>query len=366
MNSFSLRVLLVTLTSVVAAQNRTSQPPIKVVPPAPYPPLGPAGVSSRGCTVQQVGQIELRQLVGQPNDTFHCILSVKVNGGSTWDLLTGTWVCDGAFTKNADVAHLNTAMGDEFAGSISNDLKLFVYDAAGTAKYCTRTSAGVAFGAPHAIAGVPAGSIDPKLLYDGALEKIAYKVVATGDIVWADFDRSTGTASGAIVLASGVSAAEGFHSPEPLRDPTGTVRALLLGKLDPLNLSDAWYASGKFNLPPTVAHLLHDTPPPSATYLRNGTALGGTAIVPEGPAYGNPLKIDFEATNCDVASDDTDLVLCNFFPYKAVDIYDVSLLLGDLAPQPLQIGGARGLLGLDLRQPIIELPWQREIGRAHV
>jgi len=346
--SWSRTVGVLVACSAVAAAQRSAQPPIKVVPPHPYPPLGPSGVSSSNCLVSQVGQIELRPIPGQPPNLFHATLSVKVNGGTTWDLITGTFDCDApSFTKDNHVAHLNTGAGDEFAGSISRDLLVFVYDGNGTARYCTRTSPTAPFGPPATIVGVPPGSIDPKLGYDGVQEKLAYVAAATGDIVWANFDRVTGATSGAFVLVSGVSAAEGFHSPEPMRDPSGTARAFLLGKLDPADLSDAWYASGKFNLPPVVAHPLHETGPIGATYLRNGTALGGTAFVPEGPAYGDPLQIDFEATNCDAADDGTSLVLCNFFPYKPLAVFDVAVALGVLAQQPLPIPGVRGLLGLD-------------------
>ncbi|MEZ5963665.1 MAG: hypothetical protein R3F56_07445 [Planctomycetota bacterium] len=343
---------------LATAQSRSAQPPIKVTPPQPYPPLGPSAVSSAGCVVSQVGQIELRPIAGQPPNVFHCTLSVKVNGGTTWDLVTGTFDCDApSFTKNNDVAHLNTTVADEFAGSVSRDLLVFVYDAGGSTMFCTRASTGVAFGAPQVVTGVPGGSIDPKLGYDGAQEKLAYRDPVTGDIVWADFNRVTGATTGAFVLVQATSVVEGFHSPEPMRDPTGTARAFLLGKLDPANLSDAWYASGKFNLPPVVAHPLHETGPSPATYLRNGTALGGTAFVPEGPAYGDPLRIDFEATNCDVADDGSTVVLCNFFPYKPVAPFDVAVALGALARQPLPIPGVRGLLGLDPLQPIVFLPF---------
>lgn len=351
-------VPLLALTTVALAQDRASPPPIKIFPPTSYPPLGPSAVSSPGCVVSHVGQIELRPIPAQPPNVFHCTLSVRVNGGTTWDLITGTFDCDApSFTKNTHVAHLNTTTGHEFAGSISRDLKVFVYDAAGGARFCTRASTTVAFGAPTPIIGVPAGAIDPKLCYDGVIEKLAYKNLTTGDIAWGAFDRVAGTVSGAFVLIDAATAVAGYHSPEPLRDPSGTARAFLLGKLDPANLSDAWYASGKFNLPPVVTHPLHETVPSAATYLRNGTALGGTAFVPEGPAYGDPLKIDFEATNCDVADAGGDAVLCNFYPYKPVGVVDVALALGVRIQQAVQIPGVRGRLGLDPAFPIVFLPF---------
>lgn len=345
------------LTAQTIAYN--PQPPIKILPPVTYPPLGPTGTSGPGCQVNKVGQIELRALPGQPPNVFHATLSVQVNGGLTWDLITGTFDCDlPSFVKNDHVDHLNTTTGDEFAGSASNDLLAFVYDSPTGARFCTRASLAVAFGASAPISGVPGGPIDPKLCSDGTLDKLAYKDVTTGNIVWATFDRVTGVATVPFVLVNGLSAAEGFHSPEPLRDPNGTARAFLLGKLHPANLSDAWYGSGKFNLPPGIAHPLHETAPPSATFLRNGTALGGTVFMPEGPTYGDPLKIDFMSTNCDVAAPDGSVLICNFFPYKPLEVYDVAVMLGDLGSSPILVPGANGLLGLDPAAPLVCVPFQ--------
>lgn len=345
------------LPQPAAAQQRVAQPPIKVVPPSTFPPLGPTALSSPGCQISHVGQIELRPIAGQPANVFHTVLSVKVNGGTTWDLVTGTFDCDApAFSKNTFVDHLNGSGSDEVCGSVSNDLLVLVYQTAAPnpLRYATRSTATSAFGPGSPITGVPAGSRHPKLAMDeGGVEKLMW-ASAAGDVVWAPFNRSTG----AVNIASAFTLVDGpgLHSPEPLRDPSGVARAVLLGlEVSPAQ-SDAWYAAGKFNLPPAPRHELHV----QGTYLQLGTALGGggTVIMPQGPAFGDPLKIDFEATNCDAKDPGATAVICNFFPYKPVttDTEVVALALGRLGQQAFAIPGVTGLLGLDPLGPLVILP----------
>lgn len=343
--------------SSLAAQN-ASQGPIKVVdPPVIYPPLGPGGLSSPACQVQKVRTLELRRHPAFSSPAvFYVVAAVLLAGETSWKLCTGTFDCDQVtFVPDVQVDHLPDSI---FAGSVSHDLQKLVYETGAGLFLRSRVGTSGPFGAPVAVTGQPAGVRDPKLALDGGnVQKLAW-ATATGSIQWAPINLGNGTVAGGSTVTLVNAATPVYHSPEPLRDPTGVARSFLLGREQTGgSVSNAYFASGKFNLPPAVTHLLHA----QGGYLRGGTALGGTAFVPQGPAFGNPLKIDFTATNCDQGNGGGTATLCSFFPYKPVvaEPEFATVFLGVLGATALMIPGVHGLLGLDPLQPIVSLPVQQ-------
>lgn len=341
----------------VAAQS-ASQGPIKVVdPPILYAPLGPSGLSTPGRQVEKVRTLELRR---HPDFTssavFYLVAAVQLVGETQWKLCTGTFDCD-AQTFAGDVLIVHPA-DSIFAGTISHDLKVLVYETSTDIFLGSRTITSGAFGAFLPVTGEPAGIRDPKLALDSGGQKLAW-ATANGAIQWAPINLGTRVVTTGSIVNLVNAATPVYHSPEPLRDPSGNARSFLLCReRNNTAIADAVFASGKFNLPPAVTHPLHNVI--GTIYLRGGTALGGTAFVPQGPVFGNPLKIDFSATNCDMASGGALATLCSFFPYKSVvaEAEFTTLFLGILGPAPIMIPGVNGLLGLDLAFPIVSLPIQ--------
>lgn len=338
----------------VVAQN-ASQGPIKVIDPVPYPALGPTGLSTPSCPVDKVRQLELRRHPSFSSAAvFYVVAAILAPNETRWKLCTGTFDCDQVtFVGDVVVDHPTDSI---WAGTISPDLRTIVYETSTGFAWRTRATVSGPFGAATGVTGAPGGARDPKLARDdGNVTKLMW-ALPTGAIQWAPYTLATGTVTGvAVNLLNAASPA--FHSPEPLRDPAGITRSLLLGKeVTAGTLSHAFFASGKFNLPPAVAHLLHN----QGTYLRGGTALGGTAFVPQGPAFGAPLKIDFFGTNCDLQSGGGGATLCTFFPYKSVvaEPEFTTVFLGAMGSAPIALPGIQGRLGLDPLGPLVSLPLQ--------
>ncbi len=348
-------LLLVLLsTSAVVAQN-ASQGPIKVIGPTPFPALGPTGLSTPSCPVEQVRQLELRRHPGSSSPAvFYVVAAIRAPNEVRWKLCTGTFNCDLAtFVGDVVVDHPTDSI---WAGTISPDLRTLVYETTSGFLWRTRGTTSGPFGSANPVTGAPAGARDPKLALDnGSVTKLMW-ALPSGAIQWSPYTLATGTVTGTAVNLINA-ASPPFHSPEPIRDPAGITRSLLLGKEVSANtVSHAYFASGKFNLPPAVSHLLHN----EGTYLRGGTALGGTAFMPQGPSFGAPLKIDFFGTNCDLQNGGGSATLCTFFPYKSVvaETEFTTLFIGRLASMPIQIPGIHGQLGLDPLGPLVSLPAQ--------
>jgi hypothetical protein len=346
-------LLVVVCSSALLGAQNASQGPIKVIGPLPFPALGPGGLSTPNCPVSKVRQLELRRHPSFSSPAvFYVVAAILAPNESRWKLCTGTFDCDqGTFVGDVVVDHTTDSI---WAGTITPDLKTLVYETSTGFAWRTRGTSSGPFGIASAVSGAPAGARDPKLARDdGNVTKLMW-ALPTGAIQWAAYVVATGVVTGSAVnLVNATSPV--FHSPEPIRDPAGITRALLLGKeIGAGSVSDAYYASGKFNLPPAVAHHVHN----EGTYLRGGTALGGTAFMPQGPAFGDPLKIDFFGTNCDLQSGGGSATLCTFFPYKPVvaEVEFATVFLGVLGNAPITLPGINGRLGLDPAGPLVSLP----------
>ena len=347
-------VALVCTSAVIPAQN-ASQGPIKVINPVAYPALGPTGLSTPGCQVSKVRQLELRRHPSFASPAvFYVVATVLAVNETRCKICTGTFNCDqGTFAADVVVDHPTDSI---LAGTITPDLKTLVCEISTGFLWRTRGAPAGAFGVATTVTGAPVGARDPKLALDsGNVTKLMWALPG-GAIQWAPYTVATGTVTGSAVNLVNA-ATPPYHSPEPIRDPAGITRALLLGKeVAAVTLSHAFYASGKFNLPPAVTHPLHN----QGTYLRGGTAMGGTAFLAQGPAFGDPLKIDFYGTNCDLAAGGGAAVLCSFYPYKPVvpETEYITVFLGVLGSAPISLPGIQGRLGLDPAGPLVSLPVQ--------
>lgn len=341
-------------SGILPAQN-ASQGPIKVINPVAYPALGPTGLSSPGCQVSKVRQLELRRHPSFASPAvFYVVATILAANETRWKICTGTFNCDqGTFAADVVVDHPTDSI---LAGTITPDLKTLVCEISTGFLWRTRGAPAGAFGVATTVTGAPVGARDPKLALDtGNVTKLMW-ALPSGAIQWAPYTVATGTVTGSAVNLVNA-ATPPYHSPEPIRDPAGITRALLLGKeVTATTLSLAFFASGKFNLPPAVTHPLHN----EGTYLRGGTALGGTAFMAQGPAFGDPLKIDFYGTNCDLAAGGGLAVLCSFHPYKPVvpETEYITVFLGVLGSAPISLPGIQGRLGLDPAGPLVSLPVQ--------
>jgi hypothetical protein len=337
-------------TSGLAAQYVGEGPGI-VVPAQDVPKLGASGLG-----VADVAQILLTPHSSLPLNTYYLTATVTKTGATDHDIITGTYdVVTEVFTKTTDVDALMTT-GNEFAGTVSNDLKVIAFDSgsASQPRYATRAGTTGAFLNPGSITGVPAGYIDCNFGQIGG--QLVLFFVSGLDLHAGDFNPTTGQVTNTRKVVTNPIGA-GSHSPSPINDAVGETRSLIFAAQVPGRQSNAFFTSSLDDTTPKFQ--FHDTP----TWLANPDANGGTLVYAEyasGTLYKDPVRIGVVALNSHTIPTSGGTVnLTIFAPTKpsGAPTYVGAVWLGVLGSQGLSFPGIGGSkFSLDPALPLIALP----------
>lgn len=334
------------LVPSLAAQYGGEPPPVAAV--TSYPELGPVQLSTPGFTVQEVRQLELVPvpgLVGQ----YYGAFTVRYAARTDTDVMTGRVDMTAnppRFTRNGDVDALQQSNRSESGGTVSADLLAFVMDTPTGAVFTTRTTAGSAFGAASPIGDpLPQRASTPKFLVIQGTTMLAWE--DGGDVWTGAFDAAaTPPVAYARPLARKGAGVVRLHSPEPLRDATGTARALLLASEQPNGDVHSAFMSD-----------LSGAASVQTLHARSGrqagaASIGGSAFYAldaNGSGFGNPLRVDFFGFSGDtVPTSGGPLNLTVFAPSGQPGASVALLVLGNLGAGPIALPGIGGRLGLDL------------------
>lgn len=351
MRSLLLTALATSVLSAGIVAQYSGEGPGIVVPQGPSTQIT-AAVLGNGVT--EVSQI---LLVASPmlgvNIYYGCFTVRRTGGTGGWDAMTGIY--DGTtntFTKNNDVDALNST-GDEFAATVSPDLRTFAMDTPTGPIYATRAGITGPFGAAAPISGTGAGYVDPNFgQINGQLVLFFIQGVSLSA---GDFNPATGALTNIRTVVTNPQGA-GSHSPSPMSDFIGETRALIFSAQIPGFSSNAWFASSLDDTNPKFEVLS------SSTWLANPDANAGTITYAEatGATYGTPLTAGILAMNsATIPSAGGTLNLTVFAPQRtpAQSQYTAVAFLGMLGTTGVRVPGFLGSpISLDLSSFLIALP----------
>lgn len=332
-------VFVVDDAAISGSRCQPGMAPTRIGTPQAFAPLSPAAL---GNGITAIAQLELHPIPGLPG-VFVLAATVRRAGGpGGWDLVLGRWyqnLSPPRFVLTDHVDALDTA-GDEFALSLSDDLRVAVFDSPTGPRYAVRATPSARFMTSDPL-GL-AGYVDPKLCTISGRTSLAY--IAGADLQVAEFDRSAfGTARSPLSLArrlvTAPAGALGLHSPEPLRDASSEARAFLVSIKRSAGVSDsAFVAALDDSEAPRVLHA-------ARTWLNNPAGLGGTTYWAKSP-YADPLRIEsFGVASVVAPANGGTLRLSAFAPQRpGTVIFAVGV---PTLPICARVPGIAGVFGLD-------------------
>ena len=297
----------------------------------------------------------------RPRGVYYLCATAVISGGAGGnDAVAGVYDANtGTFTKNNDVDHLNSS-GSEFQPSVSPDLLTFVMDTPSGAIWASRTSIAQPFGSAARVAGVPGGYIDPNLaMVEGKLSllfvTLGFGSANGSDLSVGDFNAATGQVTNArrvVAIATAAPRATGLHSPSPINDAQGQMRAIVFASTVSGRNSNAFFNTGIEAATPSFE--IMDTP----TWLNNPDANGGRVVFAEGSTTPQGISL-LALSSASVPSSGGTLTFSAWMPPRisAVVPYSGTVVLGTLGSAPTPLPFAKGSpLSLNPAAPLIVLP----------
>lgn len=332
-------VFVVDDAAISGSRFQPGMPPTRIGTPQAFTPLSPAAL---GNGITAIAQLELHPIPGLPG-VFVLAATVRRSGGpGGWDLVLGRWYPNLSPPRFVATDHADAfgTAGNEFALSLSDDLRVAVFDSPTGPRYAVRANPSARFTTSDPL-GL-AGYVDPKLCTIGGRTSLAY--VAGPDLQIAEFDRSAfGTARSPLSLArrlvTAPAGAMGLHSPEPLRDASGEARAFLVSIQRSAGVSDAAFVAALDDSEaPRVLHA-------ARTWLNNPAGLGGTTYWAKTP-YADPLRIEsFGVASVVAPANGGTVRLSAFAPQRpGTVIFAVGV---PTLPIGARVPGIAGIFGLD-------------------
>lgn len=287
----AIRLLSVAVVGAVATAQGI------ITPTAADPNFGTAVITQdvNGVFIQTINQIEMRHI---GSGVYRTVVTAAMVGGTDTKLIAGllnlttnppTWTA----TNDLELLNLAATATDEFQGSMSADGLRVVWDNYGTGIYpngsgttlcCTRPNTGVQFQQTdvRAVAGVPAGGVDPHIAEDLAGTTVTMSFLdANGDISKGTLDCATGSLTNVTlaVAGSGVPSFQFCHSSFANRDSTGAARSMCYSEYVATTgaPSDGYWTEG-VNNDGTPSIILPGTTAGVATWWANPSMLGGTWV----------------------------------------------------------------------------------------
>lgn len=291
-----------------------------IIPSAADPNFGAGVISTdvNAVTISRIEQIELRH-VG--SGVYRTIVTAQMVGSTDTKLVAGflnlttnppTWTP----TNDLELLNLANTATDEFQGSMSQNGLLVTWDnyrtgtypnGSGTTLCCTRTNTGVQFQQAdvRAVAGVPAGGVDPHIGQDlGGTNVLMAFLDVNGDIGKCTLDCATGgvTNISVAVAGSGRPNFQFCHSAFTNRDGAGVARSLCYSEYVATSggPSDGFWTEG-MNNDGTPEIILPGTVGGVATWYANPAMVGGTWV--HATARGGYIDPTKTGVNCVVNTD---------------------------------------------------------------